>query len=70
MDAIGLGSDFDGVGCVPEGLDGVETWPNLTRVLLEERYRKDDIVKIYGGNTLRLMTQVEQTAERITGQSK
>jgi membrane dipeptidase len=62
IDAIGLGSDFDGVSCVPEGLDGVDKWPNLTRALLEEGYSKEDVVKIYGGNTLRLMTQVEKTA--------
>lgn len=62
IDAIGLGSDFDGVSCVPEGLDGVDKWPNLTRALLEEGYSKDDVLKIYGGNTLRLMTQVEKTA--------
>jgi membrane dipeptidase len=67
VDAIGLGSDFDGVSCVPEGLDGVDKWPNLTRALLEEGYSKDDIVKIYGGNTLRLMTQVERVAEKKGG---
>ena len=36
VDAVGLGSDFDGIGCAPEGLDSVDQWPNLTRALLEE----------------------------------
>ena len=62
VDAVGLGSDFDGVGCVPEGLDGVDKWPNLTRALLEDGYTQTDIIKIYGGNTLRLMTAVEKVA--------
>ena len=62
VDAVGLGSDFDGVGCVPEGLDGVEKWPNLTRALLEDGYTQADIIRIYGGNTLRLMTAVEKVA--------
>src|SRR6266853_120600 len=48
IDAVGLGSDFDGVSCVPEGLDGVDKWPNLTRALLEEGYSQSDIIKIYG----------------------
>jgi len=65
VDAVGLGSDFDGVNCVPEGLDGVDKWPNLTRALLEEGYSQNDIVKIYGGNTLRLMTQVEKVAASL-----
>jgi len=66
--AVGLGSDFDGVSCVPEGLDSVDKWPNLTRALLEEGYTQSDIVKIYGGNTLRLMSDVEKAA--ATSKSK
>jgi membrane dipeptidase len=59
VDAVGLGSDFDGVSCVPEGLGDVSMFPNLTRALLEKGYRPQDIHKIYGGNTLRLMRAVE-----------
>src|SRR5581483_10399081 len=62
IDAVGLGSDFDGVQCVPDELNGVDKWPNLTRALLEEGYSQGDIQKIYGENTLRLMAQVEKTA--------
>ena len=62
IDAIGIGTDFDGVGCVPEGLDDVSKFPNLTRALLERGYSESDVRKIYGGNTLRLMREVEKTA--------
>jgi membrane dipeptidase len=62
IDAVGLGSDFDGIGCAPEGLDSVDKWPNLTRALLEEGYTAAEIRKIYGENTLRLMSQVERAA--------
>jgi membrane dipeptidase len=65
VDHVGLGSDFDGVGCVPLGLDDVSKWPNLTRALLEKGYSAEDIRKIYGGNTLRLMRAVEATAARL-----
>ena len=60
IDAVGLGSDFDGIGCAPEGLDSVDKWPNLTRALLEEGYTAAEIRKIYGENTLRLMEAVEK----------
>jgi membrane dipeptidase len=63
IDAVGLGSDFDGIDCAPEGLDGVDKWPNLTRALLEEGYTAADIRKIYGENTLRLMSEVERVAK-------
>ena len=62
IDAVGLGSDFDGIGCAPVDLDSVDKWPNLTRALLEEGYTAAEIRKIYGGNTLRLMTAVERAA--------
>jgi membrane dipeptidase len=62
VDAVGLGSDFDGIGCAPEGLDSVDKWPNLTRALLEEGYTAAEIRKIYGENTLRLMSAVERAA--------
>ena len=62
MDAAGIGSDYDGVGCVPEGLDDVSKFPNLTRALLEEGYTAEEVRKIYGGNLLRVMRAVEKTA--------
>jgi membrane dipeptidase len=64
VDAVGLGSDFDGIGCTPEGLDDVSKWPNLTRALLEKGYSAEDIRKIYGGNLLRVMRGVEAAAEK------
>jgi membrane dipeptidase len=60
VDAVGLGSDFDGVSCTPAGLDDVSKFPNLTRALLQKGYSPQDIRKIYGGNTLRLMRAVER----------
>jgi membrane dipeptidase len=62
IDAVGIGSDFDGVECTPEGLDDVSKFPNLTRALLARGYTERDILKIYGGNTLRLMRAVERYA--------
>jgi membrane dipeptidase len=65
VDAVGIGSDFDGIGCAPEDLDSVDKWPNLTRALLEQGYTDAEIRKIYGENTLRLMEGVERTAKSM-----
>jgi membrane dipeptidase len=62
IDAIGIGSDFDGIECTPEGLDDVSKFPNLTRALLEKGYTAEDIRKIYGENFLRVMRAVEVAA--------
>jgi len=63
---VGLGSDFDGIDCVPVGLEDVSKWPNLTRALLGKGYSPENIRKIYGENTLRLMRDVEKVAKTIT----
>jgi membrane dipeptidase len=62
INAIGIGSDFDGIECAPVGLEDVSKFPNLTRALLEKGYSAGDIRKIYGGNFLRVMKAVEKVA--------
>lgn len=64
IDAVGIGTDFNGVTCAPEGLEDVSKFPNLTRALLERGYSESDIKKIYGGNLLRVMRSVEAAAGR------
>ena len=64
VDALGIGSDFDGVDCTPVGLEDVSKYPNLTRALLENGYSTADIRKIYGGNFLRVMKAVEKVAAK------
>ena len=65
IDHVGIGTDFDGVGCVPKELDSYDKFPALTRALLEKGYSADDIKKIYGGNLLRVMRAVEQRAREL-----
>jgi len=62
IEAIGIGSDFDGIECAPVGLDDVSKFPNLTRALLEKGYSAGDIRKIYGANLLLTMRAVEKAA--------
>ncbi|MBZ5609369.1 MAG: dipeptidase [Acidobacteriia bacterium] len=64
IDAVGIGSDFDGVSCTPTGLEDVSKFPNLTRALLEKGYSAGDVRKIYSGNTLRVMRAVEAEAKK------
>jgi membrane dipeptidase len=64
IDAVGIGSDFNGVTCTPEGLEDVSRFPNLTRALLERGYSEADIRKVYGGNLLRVMRAVEAAAAK------
>ena len=65
IDHVGIGTDFDGVGCVPPELSSYNKFPALTRALLEKGYSAEDIKKIYGGNLLRVMRAVEQRARQL-----
>jgi membrane dipeptidase len=66
LDHVGIGTDFDGVACVPAELGSYDKFPALTRALLEKGYSADDIKKIYGGNLLRVMRAVEQRARELS----
>ncbi|HYE75813.1 MAG TPA: dipeptidase [Blastocatellia bacterium] len=54
-DHIGIGSDFDGISCVPQGLENVAMLPALTHELARRGYTQSDLEKILGGNILRVM---------------
>jgi len=61
IDHVGLGSDFDGANDqYPEGMEDISKIPNLVRGLMERGYSDEDILKILGGNTLRVMREVEK----------
>jgi membrane dipeptidase len=67
IDHVGYGSDFDGVGSLPTGMDDVTFLPALTQELADRGYSDEDIFKILGGNTLRVMEAVERVAARAQG---
>jgi len=58
IDHVGIGSDYDGIGTVPKGLEDVSKMPALTAALLKKGYRETDILKILGGNHLRVLRAV------------
>jgi microsomal dipeptidase-like Zn-dependent dipeptidase len=60
IDHVGLGTDFDGDGGVP-GLADSSELINFTRELLARRYSEADIQKIWGGNFLRVMEEVQNS---------
>jgi len=62
VDHVGLGSDFDGVSSLPEGMEDVTRLPWITHSLLKRGYSEGDVRKILGGNTLRVLAEAEQLA--------
>ena len=62
IDHVGLGTDFDGDGGV-RGLANAAELLNFTRQLMLRRYSERDIQKIWGGNFLRVMAQVQNVTD-------
>ncbi len=62
IEHVGLGSDFDGVFALPDGLQDVPGYPNLIEELLRRGYSEAEIRKILGGNLMRVWRAVERLA--------
>lgn len=58
IDCVGIGSDFDGIDVVPNGLEDVTKMPKITSALLERGYLQEEVSQIMGGNFLRVFGQV------------
>ena len=70
IDHIGIGGDLDGVTSTPVGLEDVSKYPELTAELLRREYSDDDVLKILGGNVLRVMRQAERASLRLREQRR
>ena len=67
-DHVGLGSDFDGVPCVPKGIDDVSYLPRLSYELLAAGQSEETVRKVLGGNLLRVLERVEAVAASLAGE--
>jgi membrane dipeptidase len=62
IDHVGIGSDFDGIDSTPEQLEDVSKYPFITQELLNRGYTKEQILKVLGGNFMRVFRQAEKAA--------
>ena len=69
IDHVGLGSDFDGVSSLPQGIDSPADLPKITAALMARGYTAADMQKILGGNLLRVFREVERTAREMQADS-
>jgi microsomal dipeptidase-like Zn-dependent dipeptidase len=61
IDHVGIGTDFDGDGGVPGCASAAELL-NFTRALMAEGFDLESLRKVWGGNFLRVMQQVQDAA--------
>lgn len=61
IDHVGIASDFDGGGGIYGWNDASETF-NVTLELVKRGYTEEEIEKLWGGNLLRVMNEVQAAA--------
>ena len=69
IDHVGLGSDFDGVSCTPQGIDSAADLPKITLALYDRGYNAEQIKKVLGLNLLRVFSEVEKTAAQMQAEA-
>ena len=57
QDVVGIGTDFDGFTTPPDDLIDASQMPRLTQRLLIDGYSQEQIIKILGGNALRVLRE-------------
>ena len=63
IDHVGISSDFDGGGGVQGWNNAAETF-NVTRELVKRGYTEPQIAKLWSGNLLRVMDEVQKVAQK------
>lgn len=64
LEHVGISSDFDGGGGIEGWSDASETF-NVTLELVKRGYTEDDIEKLWSGNLLRVLDEVEAVAKTL-----
>ncbi|HET7304896.1 MAG TPA: dipeptidase, partial [Segeticoccus sp.] len=65
IDHVGIGGDYDGTTELPAGLDDVTGYPRLFAALADRGWSDEDLVKLAGGNVLRVMRDAEAGAREL-----
>lgn len=64
VDHVGIASDFGGGGGI-DGWDSAAQTPNVTAEMAQRGYSPADIAKIWGGNLLRVLGEVERVSQGL-----
>jgi len=64
IDHVGISSDFDGGGGIDGWKDASET-QNVTSALRNRGYSDEEIAKIWGGNLMRVLDEVQKIADQL-----
>jgi membrane dipeptidase len=64
-DHVGIGSDYDGIELAPKGLEDVSKFPDLVAELLRQGISEKNVIKVIGGNILRVWREAEAVSDMM-----
>jgi membrane dipeptidase len=62
IDHVGIGTDFDGISALPEGIDSAADLGKITAALAACGYSAGDLGKVLGGNLMRVFAAIQGAA--------
>jgi len=65
IDHVGLGTDFDGICALPEGINSAADLPKITAALLARGHSPADLHKVLGANLLRLFIATQTASDLL-----
>jgi membrane dipeptidase len=60
VEHVGIGTDFDGISSLPEGIDSAADLPKITEALVARGHSAADLRKVLGGNLLRVFGEIQR----------
>ena len=67
---IAVGTDFDGMCCLPAEIRTAADLPKVTAALMARGYTAEQMQKILGGNLLRVFREVEQVSKQLQAENR
>ena len=65
IDHVGIGTDFDGIPVLPEGIDSAADLPKISAALMARGYTAGDMNKLLSGNLLRVFRAVQSASDAL-----
>lgn len=65
IDHVGLGGDYDGTSELPAGMEDVTGYPLLFAELIRRGWSDEELLKLAGGNVLRVLREAEIVRDRL-----
>jgi len=63
IDHIGIGSDFDGISALPQGIDSAADLPKITSALMARGHSPADLHKLLGDNLMRVFAEAQAASD-------